>query len=420
MKLGIISPYWLPRAGGAEVYAYRLARALLTRGHEVRVATTTPASDDRDNGTLDVLRASQPVSLEDEDSCRAWYRHLLPWLRAQRFSHVLINAPLSRPFHAHARELYDCVRESGSSLGALHYDLGREIAAELSWSYGISGSWETAATRTLEKARAHVTTVGEAAGYRALESPLFFQPDFVISCSAWSDRFIDPLQRTPRAVLHPLLEMSDWMNDNDHTGSQALESLTLESPTLTPVAIAFINPLPHKGVQRLVELMRTSPPGWTFRVLQGGGDSVATFLHAIRETAAFRAGRVHTLTYCLEMRHFYERTGLLLFPSLYEGYGMAAVEALCSGTPVVASDYPAIREGVGDGACIVPFTASNEHWRRASEQVLNERARWVTKAKARAVVLYERQEQEFDALLHFLTSVSTSAATPTRNTEAWT
>jgi glycosyltransferase involved in cell wall biosynthesis len=120
----------------------------------------------------------------------------------------------------------------------------------------------------------------------------------------------------------------------------------------------------------------------------------------------------------MRMRHFYERTGLLLFPSLYEGYGMVAVEALCSGTPVVASDYPAIREGVGDGACIVPFTASHEHWRRASEQVLNERAAWVTKARARAAILQERQERELDALLHFLADVSTNAVTPTGKTEA--
>jgi glycosyltransferase involved in cell wall biosynthesis len=42
------------------------------------------------------------------------------------------------------------------------------------------------------------------------------------------------------------------------------------------------------------------------------------------------------------------------FPSVYEGFGGAAIEAMAVGTPIVASDLPALREVMGDTAIFVP------------------------------------------------------------------
>jgi glycosyltransferase involved in cell wall biosynthesis len=44
----------------------------------------------------------------------------------------------------------------------------------------------------------------------------------------------------------------------------------------------------------------------------------------------------------------------LVFPSWYEGFGLPTLEALACGTPVVASDLPALREVLGDQAELVP------------------------------------------------------------------
>ena len=154
MRVGIISLQWLPLPGGANIYAHRVARALRARGHTVEIATGTPASEDRDNGALPAFRSPSPVP-EEPAACREWYARLEPWLREHRFTHVLVNAPLSRPEHSHARELYRLAQRSGARVGAIHYDIGRGVANELNWAYALTGSWEQAAQRALEKIRAH-------------------------------------------------------------------------------------------------------------------------------------------------------------------------------------------------------------------------------------------------------------------------
>lgn len=50
-----------------------------------------------------------------------------------------------------------------------------------------------------------------------------------------------------------------------------------------------------------------------------------------------------------ELPSLYRRATMCAVPSLYEGFGLPVLEAMASGTPVVASDIPVFRE-IGDGA----------------------------------------------------------------------
>ena len=54
----------------------------------------------------------------------------------------------------------------------------------------------------------------------------------------------------------------------------------------------------------------------------------------------------------MELPSIYKLADILLFPSIYEGFGLPALEAMSCGTPIVCSNNPATKEVVGDAALI--------------------------------------------------------------------
>ncbi|MFL5955260.1 MAG: glycosyltransferase family 4 protein [Gaiellaceae bacterium] len=67
-----------------------------------------------------------------------------------------------------------------------------------------------------------------------------------------------------------------------------------------------------------------------------------------------------------ELAELYRRAAAFVLPSRYEGFGVPALEAMASGTPVVLSDDPALREVAGDAAApdVPSALADRERYRR--------------------------------------------------------
>jgi glycosyltransferase involved in cell wall biosynthesis len=87
-------------------------------------------------------------------------------------------------------------------------------------------------------------------------------------------------------------------------------------------------------------LVLVGPPGW--------GETL--------DTAGLPPDAIRTPGYLPEpdLVRVVAGAAALVFPSWYEGFGLPALEALACGTPVVASDLPALREVLGDQAGLVP------------------------------------------------------------------
>ena len=69
----------------------------------------------------------------------------------------------------------------------------------------------------------------------------------------------------------------------------------------------------------------------------------------------------------------YRRAAIAVLPSDREGFGLPIVEALACGTPVLASDLPALRE-VGGPAAEFCVPSDREAWARAARRLIQERS----------------------------------------------
>jgi glycosyltransferase involved in cell wall biosynthesis len=123
----------------------------------------------------------------------------------------------------------------------------------------------------------------------------------------------------------------------------------------------------------LPPLVLVGPPGW--------GEAL--------DLAGLPAEAVRTPGYLPEdtLARVAAGAAALVFPSWYEGFGLPALEALACGTPVVASDLPALREVLGDQAELVPpgdAAALADALARVLEDPGGEPARAARRARAAA------------------------------------
>jgi glycosyltransferase involved in cell wall biosynthesis len=146
---------------------------------------------------------------------------------------------------------------------------------------------------------------------------------------------------------------------------------------------------PRKNVPLAIEAYaRLVGRGTECELVVAGGDRGGRLevLDAILRTRL--TGRVHLVGHVEdgELPALYSAARTLVFPSLYEGFGLPALEAMACGTPVIASNTTGLAEAVGDAGLTVDPRSADD-LAEAMARVLNDdalRERLVATGHARA------------------------------------
>ncbi|MGC1185303.1 MAG: glycosyltransferase family 4 protein, partial [Candidatus Dormiibacterota bacterium] len=76
-----------------------------------------------------------------------------------------------------------------------------------------------------------------------------------------------------------------------------------------------------------------------------------------------------------ELAQSYQRSVLLVVPSRFEGLGVVALEAMATGTPVLATDVPGLTDLKGGGVVLVP-RGDQEALISSAAGIIGDRPRW--------------------------------------------
>ena len=152
---------------------------------------------------------------------------------------------------------------------------------------------------------------------------------------------------------------------------------------------------PQKNIPRLVEAFAVVREQLSRHPLYRGlrliiiGDEISRYpsvRRAVIQARVEKAVRFLGFVPFEALRIFFESAALFVFPSLYEGFGLPPLEAMASGTPVVASNVSSLPEVLGDAALLVNPENVFEIARAIQDALLDEdlRSELIAKGKSQA------------------------------------
>jgi glycosyltransferase involved in cell wall biosynthesis len=187
------------------------------------------------------------------------------------------------------------------------------------------------------------------------------------------------------SVIPPGVHPSCSPNRDDDADERATQLLGPAAPDGTEL-LHVGSTIPRKRIGDLlavVSQLRRQIPG--VRLIRVGGEFTRAQRALVRRLGL---GQVITTLPFVErpvLAALYRRSSLVLLPSDREGFGLPVVEAMACGTPVVASDLPALREAGGTAVTYRPVGAV-PRWvecvRRLLEEKMTDPEQWDARRRA--------------------------------------
>jgi len=337
MRVLMLSWEYPPRVvGGLGRHVHALATALVAAGHDV-VVVSREHEDAPADGVVDGVRVVRVVV----DAPLVAFEELLAWVMA--FNHGLTRAAL---------RVVD--------------EFQPEVVHAHDWLVAHAAKTVKDASGLPLVATIHATEAGRHQGWlpgpvnRAIHTVewwLTYEARRVITCSAYMRAEVVRLFELPpdkTDVIPNGIDLPHWHVDAAEVAKMRAELAAGDAPLLLYAGRLEYEKGVHTVLQALPRLRRRHPG---VRLVVAGVGTHADELRAMARK--LRLGRAVTFLGFLDpgqLAAVAAASDCALVPSIYEPFGMVALEAAAAGTPLVVADTGGLREFVDDGTTGLRFT----------------------------------------------------------------
>lgn len=117
--------------------------------------------------------------------------------------------------------------------------------------------------------------------------------------------------------------------------------------------VSIGNRMPHKNFERLLEALALIPADERPELVITGSHGDDPLAPVVERLGLGGRVRLRDWIDSAELERLYAEATALVFPTLFEGFGLPTLEAMARGCPVICSDLPVMREVAGDAASYV-------------------------------------------------------------------
>jgi len=331
MRIGMVC---YPTYGGSGVVATELGKALADRGHQVHfVSNSLPAR-------LDVFRENL-------------YFHEVSMVHYPLFEHSPYVLALTG-------KLVEVVREQKLDLLHVHYAIPHATAAHLAREILAGQGIRVKVITTLHGT--DITLVGKDPNYAPVVSFAIQQSDAVTAVSDFlrdeTHRYFDCRKK--------VITVPNFVDLHRFTPSVRSGLRERFCPAGHRLLIHVSNFRRVKRIDRVVEWFhRISDQVPSSLLMVGDGPELPRAEQSVREGGL--TGKVHFIGRQDPVESLLGVSDLLLLPSETESFGLAALEAMACGVPVMSSDAGGLPELIEDGRCgiLVPENGQEQGIQKA-------------------------------------------------------